>query len=89
MVPSLLYAIFVGNPSGSRVVSGAALASIVLGYAAAATLFAYSLINSKPDAVSPLPLVSLIVATSVFIAPSVGIAVRWVWRCAVSWARKT
>lgn len=69
MLPSLLYAIFCGNPSGSRVVSGAALASIVLGYAAALTLFAYSLINSEPDAVSPLPLVSLIVATIVFIAP--------------------
>jgi len=66
MLPSLLYGIFVGNPSSSRVISVSALLSIVAGYGSALALFVYSLIVNNPDLVSPLPLVALGISVVVF-----------------------
>jgi Na+/proline symporter len=67
MLPSLLFGIFIGNPSKSRILSISAVTSIVAGYSSALALFVYSLIKKNPDMVSPLPLVALGIAMFVFL----------------------
>lgn len=67
MLPSLLFGIFVGNPSKSRILSVSAWLSIVAGYGSAFGLFIYSLIKKNADLVSPLPLIALGVSGFIFL----------------------
>lgn len=73
MLPCLLFGIFKGNPSKSRIISITALTSIIAGYGSALALFGYSLYTKNPDVVNPLPLISLGVAGGIFL---VGLLVR-------------
>lgn len=67
MLPSLLFGIFIGNPSKSRILSISAVTSIVAGYGSALVLFGYSLYKKSPNMVEPLPLVALGVAVITFL----------------------
>ncbi|MDQ2977106.1 MAG: hypothetical protein M3R69_17055 [Acidobacteriota bacterium] len=67
MLPSLLFGIFKGNPSKSRIISASAVVSIAAGYGSALCLFIYSLVKQNPDLVSPLPMVALGIASVIFL----------------------
>jgi Na+/proline symporter len=67
MLPALLFGIFRSPISEVKILPKFALMSIIVGYGCALGLFGYSLVTQNPDAVSPLPVVVLVTAFSIFL----------------------